>query len=295
MKPLIDADILLYEVGFSSQTEEGGFIVPRSWQHCEELLEHKIKLICEEAGATQPPTLFLTNTPFINNYLNKRRRMNDEPEVAYLPNFREAAATSKTYKDGRKQVKPIHFYNIIVYLFSKYDVHVNEKALEADDAMCIAQMSALSIGQSTVICSRDKDVRQVGGWHYSWECGKQAAIGPVFIHQPGWIELIRKKNDKGKNLPPKVFGYGNKFFYAQLLMGDGVDNVGGAKSIGPVGAFKLLNKLTSSEEMLEKTCEAYREIYKESWREKLEEAGQLVWMVREVDEKGDGVKWNSLN
>jgi hypothetical protein len=78
----------------------------------------------------------------------------------------------------------------------------------------------------TIICSRDKDVRQCPGWHYSWECGKQPSIGPIMVDELG--HLVDKNAGKfnpltGKKLPLKVFGTGHKFFYYQMLTGDTVD------------------------------------------------------------------------
>ena len=38
MKPLIDGDIILYEVGFSSEEVVDGVIIPRSWDFTVGLL-----------------------------------------------------------------------------------------------------------------------------------------------------------------------------------------------------------------------------------------------------------------
>lgn len=289
MRPLLDADVLLYEVGYSSQTRDAGFWVPRSWDWCQELFDKKVALICDEVRATEAPTLFLTNTPYISNLLNRKRKWEGEESIVeYIPNFRESLSTTG-YKQGRKEEKPIHFKNLVAYMFSEYDVHVSENGLEADDALCIRQMSADPFG-STVICSRDKDLRQCSGWHYSWECGKQNAIGPVFVEQPGWIELQLKVNEKGKRLPPKLFGYGHKFFYAQLLMGDCVDTIKGAKGLGAVKAFAILEPLRTEEEMLEAVTKIYKDIYKEEAEKVFREQADLLWMIRKMKD-GEPVRW----
>ena len=50
MKALIDADILLYEIGFGAVTGWGGEDEP-SWDYVEEMLYQRILRICWESGA----------------------------------------------------------------------------------------------------------------------------------------------------------------------------------------------------------------------------------------------------
>ncbi len=104
MKPLVDSDLVLYELGFASQTkDEEGNIVPKDWEFVQDLLEKRLKLICEEVGATEPPLLFLTNTPRINKMLNKERKRQDVAPVAYVESFRTqiAAAISSDHVDSK--------------------------------------------------------------------------------------------------------------------------------------------------------------------------------------------------
>lgn len=283
MRPLIDADVLLYEIGFSSQQTIEDKIVPNSWEFCQDLLEKRISLICDEVQATEEPLLFLTNTPAINKSLNKKRKYNEEPVKEYVDNFRFEAAKEKVYKAGRKPDKPYHYKNIREFLLSNYDVHVNEVGLEADDAMCIEQYKRWKLGYNdTIICSRDKDVRQCPGFHYSWEVGKQPSIGPIIVDELGWLE---------KKTPSKVFGTGNKFFYYQLLVGDTVDNVGGLKGRGAVFAYNLLNDATSVRQCYELVAEVYVKHWGDLWKTKFREQADLLWMIRELDENGEKIKW----
>ena len=54
MKPLIDADILRYEIGFSGEyKDEDGVNQVREFEFLDELLENKIKDICAEVNATE--------------------------------------------------------------------------------------------------------------------------------------------------------------------------------------------------------------------------------------------------
>lgn len=284
----------MYEIGFSSEKTVDGVLEPASWDFAQELLDNRIKLICDEVGATQPPLLFLTNTRRINKTLNKRRKLNSEPIKEYVENFRVDVAKEKDYKGGRKATKPFHFYNLLHYILASYNTHVDENGLEADDAMCITQYSAWKLGnKDTIICSRDKDVRQCPGWHYSWEVGKQASIGPIEVDELGWLEQrdVGAVDAKGRAKPIKVFGTGSKFFYYQLLVGDTVDNIGGVKGRGPVFAFNLLKNAVSVRQCYELVAEKYLQAWGDEWKVKFREQANLLWMVREINQEGEKVLW----
>jgi len=167
--------------------------------------------------------------------------------------------------------------------------------MEADDAMCIEQTKTLKefhpefgitngeFNQNTIICTRDKDLRQCPGFHYGWELGHQPEFGPEFVKGFGYIKL--SKDCK------KLSGVGDKFFYAQLLMGDPTDNIPGIPKCGPKKAFDILVNTQTKEEAHEAVVEAYRGFYGDSWEEEMLEQGQLLWMVRELNEKGEPVMW----
>ena len=96
MIPLIDADILLYEIGFISQytDEESGDIVPLDFDKAVEALEDRIMLILELSMSEGEPMFFLSGEN----------------------NFRKEVAVSKPYKGNRKQPKPFHYYNLTIML-----------------------------------------------------------------------------------------------------------------------------------------------------------------------------------
>lgn len=300
VKPLIDCDVLLYEIGFSSQSKElvageGYEIQPRSWEFCQQLFDNKIKEICFHVDATESPLLFLTNTKYINKLLNKKRKYEKEPVKEYVHNFRDEVASIRKYKDGRNPDKPFHYKNLINYVLNNYDYYVDENGLEADDAMCINQYGWVRNNIfNTVICSRDKDVRQCPGLHYSWECGKQLAIGPIMVDELGSLSNVNenKFNSKtGKPMPLKVFGTGTKFFYYQMLTGDTVDNIVGVMGRGPTFAYNLLKDATTEWELYQLVAEVYVKTWGDEWEEKMREMADLLWMIREIDEEGKAVKW----
>ncbi len=269
MQPLVDGDILVYEIGWAAEVgwkskiewKEGDPVSPPPFDYVAELLDNRIAEICGCVMATQPPILYLTGKG----------------------NFREAIAKRKPYKGTRKEEgKPWHYANIWAYLQVKWSAIIVE-GMEADDAMCIEQTTALKEGRDTVICTRDKDLRQCDGWTFSWELGNQPQFGPTFVEGYGNISL----SDDNK----KLRGVGEKFFYAQLIMGDPVDNIPGLPKHGPKAAFDVVGNTQTREEGFKAVLEAYRAIYGDLAEAELLEQGQLLWMVRELDEEGKAVMW----
>ena len=161
--------------------------------------------------------------------------------------------------------------------------------------MCSFQCHASP--NSTIICSRDKDLRQCPGWHYSWECGAQRSIGTYFVDPLGYLTAKNEKERKeakknGQKMPHlKVFGTGAKWLYYQMLTGDGVDNIGGLKKTGPVGAYDLLKDCKSERECFEKVRDMYSKTG-EGWKERMRESADLVYMIRNFDfEKKEYERW----
>lgn len=246
MKPLIDADVLRYEVGAVGSDEDG---TPRSFDYVAEVLDGKIRDICAAVGATEPPRLYLTGKG----------------------NFRIEVAKTKPYKGQRKQEKPYHFTNLTNYMLNVYDTVVVD-GMEADDMMCIDQT------EDTIICTRDKDLRMMPGWHYGWECGRQREFGPVLVDEAGFLILNGNK----------LTGAGMIFFWAQMLMGDSTDNIPGCPGIGPKKAYLALTNTHPDDH--EGMVQSYYHMKKCSYEMFMEQA-YLLWMVRELDEDGNPVMW----
>ncbi len=260
MHALIDADILRYEVGFAAEVGwKNGDIPP--WQYVEEMLALRLERIMQGAGATTS-TLFLTEGP----------------------TFRYDIATVKPYKGNRKEAKPWHFDNLTVY-FRDVLGAVVVTDIEADDAMAIKQVDMLEVWKkpSTIICTRDKDLRQVPGWHYGWEMGNQPEFGPTFVEvDENNLELNEKRNAiKGTGLP---------FFYAQVLWGDRADNIPGLPGCGAVAVYNALHH-TSSYDCMKIVKDMYRDYYGAGYAEQLLEQGQLCWMTRRLHPDGTPVLW----
>lgn len=214
-------------------------------------------------------------------------------------NFRNDIAVRKAYKGNREEKeRPFHYANLKAYLITSYKAEVSD-GIEADDLICIAQTEALARGEETVICSRDKDLRQCQGWHYGWECGKQPEKRLFKVE--GFGTLAPVYNAKGKVV--RLTGTGDKWFLAQLLMGDSTDNIPGLKGWGPVKVLALLDPYLRYETALGAVIDAYvdsgfkrfPEISEEDayqlWREELTEQAHLVYMIRERNEDGQPKFW----
>lgn len=263
MKPLIDADILVYEIGFAAEApfKEEGTIPPFSY--VEELLEMRINNILGTVNATEPATFYFTGKN----------------------NFRYHIAKRQPYKD-RPSLKPWHYKNIKAHMMCIFNCVVTD-GIEADDAIAIDQTKALKEGYDTIICTRDKDLRAIPGWHYGWELGNQPSFGPCKVDEFGSIKLSSdRKSIKGEGL---------LFFYSQTLTGDRVDSVPGLGKCGPVKAFETLSNTKTPDEAFKAVLEAYRGVYGDDAEKELLEQGQLLWMIRELDDEGKPIMWRLPN
>lgn len=260
MQPLLDSDVLVYECGFAAETawkgEHPGVTDPPPFDKCAQLLDNRIANICAIVESTMPPILFLTGKQ----------------------NFRYAIAKRTPYK-ARAGNKPFHYKNIIAYIKGKYDYRIVE-GLEADDLMAIEQTSR---PEETIICTRDKDLRSVPGWHYGWELGNQPQFVPERVSHLGAITL---SNDR-----KKIKGTGLLFFYSQCLTGDTVDSIPGLPNCGAVKAYKALSAATTEEEAFRSVLSAYQVSYGETAAIELLEQGRLLHMTRELHEDGSPVLW----
>lgn len=253
MEALIDGDVLRYEVGSVGQNPDEIL----SFDYVARVLDEKIEAILYNTEATDC-TVYLTGKG----------------------NFREALAVSKPYKGNRPDNKPWHFQNLTAYLHNQYNVIVAE-GMEADDLMSIRQYQRYINGkQDTVICTRDKDLRMIPGWHYGWECGGQREYFKRLVSEEGEMQYDPEKK--------KVTGTGMMFFYLQLLMGDSTDNIPGCPGIGPKKAFDVLFG-TPVEDMFQKVREVYHS--KGHSDDYLLEQGRLLWMTRELNDDGTPVLW----
>jgi 5'-3' exonuclease len=254
-KVLIDGDLHCYDIPYAAESglEEG---VSPSLDYCMLAFESRLERILEATGCTEY-VIYLTGKG----------------------NFRENLATIKPYK-GNRSGKPKLYKLMREWLQFKFQAEVIH-GMEADDKLAIEQKG------DTVICSRDKDLRMVEGWHYGYQCGKQPEFKLKWIDKLGYLE----RNDKGK-----VKGGGLMFFYLQMLTGDTTDNIQGVPKVGDVKAYNILKDCTTEQEMFSLVYQEYVKGYGEdNAREAMLENGNLLWMVTELDSDGNPLYWSLLD
>ena len=131
MLALVDMDLLLYRVGYTTMDDSQWVAGAR----CDEMMDN----ILVKTGATE-----------------WRGFLSDSAEN----NFRHKLYPF--YKAGRKQEKPTHYEFLKEHLITKWGAEIAH-GMEADDGLGIAQ--AIS---GTVIASIDKDLLQCPGLHYNF-------------------------------------------------------------------------------------------------------------------------------
>lgn len=267
MKALIDADILRYECAYAASASykyatETDDQPPYDW--VDSILNKRIDAILSHTGS-HDYTLYLTEGR----------------------TFRYDLAVTTPYKGSRTAAKPWHFNNLTAVMTNAHP-HRIANYVEADDALVIDHMKELD---DTIICSRDKDLRQSPGNIYSWEMGLQPSFGPFFnTDNIGWLKLSRSGGT--------VIGRGYTYFCAQVIMGDRADNINGIIGAGAGRAFKTLSPILSDNDIENKeeamwlaVEKLYEEKYGEGWENILTEMAQLLWIVRRLNEDGSPQLW----
>lgn len=157
-------------------------------------------------------------------------------------NFRKEI--NPLYKANRKDTVPPRFLQKCrEFLVMEWGASVCD-GYEADDALGFSQT------EDTIICSIDKDLLMIPGKHFNF---------------------VREEFTEVSELE------GLKAFYRQMLIGDTSDNVFGIEGIGKVKAAKLINHLTTEQEMFDVVCDMYTPESREQ-RHLLDELDIRFWM-----------------
>jgi hypothetical protein len=219
MIALVDADVVAYRIAFGCNDEPEKVAIAKAAEFLEDLV------------------FTFANADDCEGYLTGK------------DNYRHEIAKTAPYKANRVAEKPKHLGIIREYMISAWAFSVQEKQ-EADDAISIR---AYALGEEDyIICSIDKDLDNVRGWHYNF--GKNERY---FVKEE---EAIRN-------------------FYRQVLTGDRVDNVPGLPGIGPKKAEKILQDCCTEEELYKAVLEAYKGDVS-----LLTEQAQLLWLRRKEGE-----------
>lgn len=163
--------------------------------------------------------------------------------------FRKAIEYPVKYK-GNRPPKPSNYSAAKAYLTSRKNTVIVTGPYEVDDALGI---EAYRNPNSSVICSVDKDLMMIPGWHYNIE------------------KQLLEKVDADTAM---------KNFWKQMLMGDRVDNIVGIYGIGIKKAEAIVAKHYPNT-IEQKVQDIYREEFKDNWEQMYQANNKLLWILRE--------------
>ena len=191
-------------------------------------------------------------------------------------NFRKAL--DSTYKATRTTPPPTYLADCKQYLVEHWNAEIADNC-EADDMLGIRQTDTYNYLQmygedgylsdgvylpkipETVICSIDKDLLQIPGYHYNFVKKEYTHV----TETQGWVN-----------------------FFTQMIMGDKSDNVMGydGKARGNPPPQFLIPVLTdlqnmTEEEMFQTVWDMYQD------KDKFVTNYKLLWIWRQVDDKWD--------
>lgn len=150
-------------------------------------------------------------------YVFLERTYHREPFLFLLfsdsENFRKLV--DPAYKGHRNRKKPCGYVRAQKTLAASYKV-VRLAGLEADDTMGIMSQTLAQAGNEVVICSPDKDMRQIPG--QLWDLNPESPIQHI-SPEDGW-----------------------RWFLTQTMTGDQTDGYSGIPGIGKVKADALIDK-----------------------------------------------------
>jgi 5'-3' exonuclease len=217
---LVDADVLVYRIGFTTEEVDSNIAIWRLKTMLEDIVD------ATEAEAYR---CFLTSEDK-SNY-----RFDIDP----------------LYKSNRKAEKPKHYNALRSHLINQHNAEV-VFGMEADDKLGIEQQ------EDTIICSIDKDMRQIPGKHYNFVKKEMFEVTP--------IEALQ-------------------FFYMQILMGDTADFIEGIRGIGPKKAEKIISPLLTEQDMYNEVMQVYKKHHPEDAFTRVVKAGQLLKIKQSMEEE----------
>lgn len=257
MKALIDGDIVVFKAGFAAEKRKYVLVTPAKifFDRKKDLM----KYVKDEDIDTyefyterkvEPASHAVHNAKNLLTTILSATSPDDF--TVYLSgenNFRKALSPS--YKANRNEThRPEHEAYIKNYILESFRGEL-VNGQEADDALGINQ------AEDTIICTLDKDLDMIPGWHYNWDRDER-----YFVNEHTALTN----------------------FYCQLLSGDSTDNIVGVPKIGKKTAAKLIAPLPTYKAMEEEIGEQYKKVYGDRWREEMVVNGRLLWIRRKPEE-----------
>lgn len=318
----LDADYIAYTVGFCSKPEDyeaylnGNFDLKDKLNHaCFLIRDAMVKAKADAVWlfVTDSKTNFRVN--LVDSY--KAQRETEKPpfwdEVKAWVGSRDCVVNSiRNEADDMISIKASEYYKTL------------------DEEGVARERRAYEMWSTIIIGSKDKDVDHVYGLHVDLNTGEHYFVTEEGCLSPKWatkevnhyahwrlvngepvpesymgvVDIFSRGKNKGQPKLKRVLvgkaekeyikalkGTGAKFFYAQMLMGDRVDNYFGIDGCGATGAYEALNDLTTIEEFHDKVVSMYKEAYGEKWEEPFLLNGRMAFMQKYVDQLWDGKSW----
>lgn len=224
---LIDADSLIYMIGWNFKDKEDDDPILDSFEHKKprviEQVDQNVISILTSVGA--------------DHYLGAL----GHPTVQC---FRQDVAKFKEYKANRKaELEVFKIWKPVIKerLFTHWGF-ISVAGLEADDIISLAaedmreenMQDGREPGHGYVVCSIDKDLRQIPGAFYDY---KKLDFGDVNEMQATWL------------------------FWYQMIVGDSGDGVAGIPKKGDVAAHKALDPLVDSKDYAGEMERTVRRMY----------------------------------
>ncbi|KJC51089.1 hypothetical protein UP09_03340 [Bradyrhizobium sp. LTSP885] len=202
----IDADFLAYQTTYEKDGDDKTF---EDMKHNAETAVNSLR------GLAGAETVHLHLTPSTSN---KGGRY----ELAHL----------KEYQGNRIEKPKPRYLGIMREWMVKRFPGTLHQFCEADDGMSSAQYAAIERGERhlSIIASKDKDLNMVPGLHVNWSTGQ---ITDTWNEEDeddfGYVELYDHVMPSGT--VKELKGFGQKFFWGQMLIGDSADNISGLPAI----------------------------------------------------------------
>lgn len=192
----------------------------------------------------------------IENIRNKTKAVELDIWFSGENNSRLYIAVTQPYKGNRTQPKPKYLNSVKEFLRNEYGARITDLG-EADDMLGIRSGE---FGDASFICTLDKDLDQIPGWHYNWVDDRT-------------YKVSKKEADFN--------------FYRQVLSGDPTDNVPGLPGVGDKIASSILEGATSRRDLFERTWRSYcdragKGSIKDTWRYFVEQSN-LIFIPRDLN------------
>lgn len=243
--PLVDADYLVYRVGFAVKDDE-------PVEYALSTVKQAIHNIWDRFPEAPKGTLYLTGKG----------------------NFRDKVATLQVYKGNRDPAnKPLYYSEIRDYMIQHHDAVVVQ-GMEAEDACGVEQYAHKD--KSTVIVGVDKDLLCIPGFHYNPVKDEMIYVTKAEADTHFWKQVLT--GDTTDNIlgcgvrREEVYKSGKKKGQSYVKR----------YGVGPIEADEWLTPVAGRwNDMQAVVLAQYARFYGSEARRVMHENAKLIWILRE--------------